>query len=62
MVNQDNKFDKIFLSSSNDVREHYLENINEKNDDENYNVIINDDVININEGDEESNEENDIRR
>ena len=62
MKNQENKVDKIFLSSSNDVRDHCIENINEKNDYESDNVIINDDVININEGDEESNEENDIRR
>ena len=62
MENQDNKFDKIYSSSGNDVREHYIENINEKNDDESDNVIINDGVININEGDEESNGENNIRR
>ena len=44
------------------IREHDIENINEKNDDENDKVTVNDDVINSNEGDEESNEENDIRR
>ena len=62
MENQENKVDKIFLSSGNDVRDHCIDNINEKNDYESDTVIINDDVININEGDEESNEENDIRR
>ena len=62
MENQENKVDKIYSSSGNDVRDHCIDNINEKNDYESDTVIINDDVININEGDEESNEENDIRR
>merc|ERR1712166_1711804 len=35
LENQENKFDEISSSSSNDVREHDIENINEKNDDEN---------------------------
>merc|ERR1712166_1174036 len=58
LENQENQFDEISSSSSNDVREHDIENINEKNDDENDKVTVNDDVININEGDEENNEEN----
>ena len=58
--NQENKFDEISSSSSNNVREHDIENINEKNEDENDKVTINDDVVNINEGDEENNEENEI--
>ena len=56
--NQENKFDEIYSSSSNDIREHDIENINEKNDDENDKVIVNDDVININERVAENNEEN----
>merc|ERR1712160_189790 len=50
LENQENKFDEISSSSSNDVREHDIENINEKNDDENDKVTVNDDEININEG------------
>ena len=55
--NQVNTFDEISSSSSNDIREHDIENTNEKNDDEINKVTVNDDVININEGDEENNEE-----
>merc|ERR1712160_48633 len=58
LENLENQFDEISSSSSNDVREHDIENINEKNDDENDKVTVNDDEININEGDEENNEEN----
>merc|ERR1712238_594103 len=58
LENQENQFDEISSSSSIDVREHDIENINEKNDDENDKVTVNDDVININEGDEENNVEN----
>merc|ERR1712238_117969 len=58
LENQENQFDEISSSSSNDVREHDIENINEINDDENDKVTVNDDVININKGDEENNEEN----
>merc|ERR1712166_15674 len=50
LENQENKFDEISSSSSIDVREHDIENINEKNDDENDKVTVNDDEININEG------------
>ena len=55
--NQVNKFDEISSSSSNDIREHDIDNTNEKNDDENDKVTVNDDVININKGDEEIIEE-----
>merc|ERR1711865_849079 len=58
LENLENQFDEISSSSSNDVREHDIENINEKNDDENDKVTVHDDVTNINEGDEENNEEN----
>merc|ERR1712166_1323785 len=42
LENLENQEDQISSSSSNDVREHDIENINEKNDDENDKVTVND--------------------
>ena len=44
--------DKISPSSSKSIRDYYGENINEKKNDVNNKVTINNIILNINEGDE----------